>query len=252
MSGGQPLPWLTLLQRCRSLVHLEQIHALCAKVGADGCNLFAGKLILLASVTVADSLDYARRVLDDFPSPDVFMFNTLIRGLAESDQPYLSLVTYLHMKRRLLAPDSFSFTFLLKAVANSRCLSAGAQLHSDAIRHGLDVHLYVGTTMVFEELPQPNVVAWNAVVTACFRCGDMAGAVALCTREALKKLEEIMSRLRIEGEDLARVETIGESCRKQSTKFEFSSIMGRGIIAKKSCWKFKKENLKMFTAYRSN
>ncbi|KAG0474103.1 hypothetical protein HPP92_015960 [Vanilla planifolia] len=148
MSGGQPLPWLTLLQRCRSLVHLEQIHALCAKVGADGCNLFAGKLILLASVTVADSLDYARRVLDDFPSPDVFMFNTLIRGLAESDQPYLSLVTYLHMKRRLLAPDSFSFTFLLKAVANSRCLSAGAQLHSDAIRHGLDVHLYVGTTMV--------------------------------------------------------------------------------------------------------
>lgn len=65
------------------------------------------------------------------------------------------------------------------------------QLHGQALRFGLDTHIFVGTTLismyaecrnvdfaskVFEEISQPNVVTWNAVVTACFRCGDLKGA----------------------------------------------------------------------------
>lgn len=29
---------------------------------------------------------------------------------------------------------------------------------------------------VFDEMPEPNVVAWNAAVTAAFRCGDVEAA----------------------------------------------------------------------------
>ncbi|KAK8923997.1 Pentatricopeptide repeat-containing protein [Platanthera zijinensis] len=185
------LQCLSLLERCNSVLHLSQVHALAAKTGTDACTFFTGKILLLAAVTLANGLDYARHILEDFTSPDAFMFNTVIRGFAESAQPLLSFLSYAQMKRRALSPDSFSFAFLLKAAANSGSLYAGAQLHSHVTHHGLDDHLYVATTMVsmyaecgcfssaknaFEELPHPNVVAWNAVVTAYFRSGDAHGA----------------------------------------------------------------------------
>ncbi|GFY84736.1 tetratricopeptide repeat (TPR)-like superfamily protein [Actinidia rufa] len=150
---------------------------------------FAGKLLLHCAVSISDVLPYARRLFLLTPNPDVFMYNTLIRGLSESDSPQESLLAYAEMRRKLNSPpDSFSFTFVLKAAANLRCLGAGCQLHCQALTHGLDSHLFVGTTLislyaecgcvglarkVFDEMSEPNVVAWNAVVTACFRCGDV-------------------------------------------------------------------------------
>ena len=88
-------------------------------------------------------------------------------------------------------PDSFSFAFVLKAAANLRCLTTGFQLHCQAMTRGLDTHLFVGTTIismyaecgfvefawkVFVQIPQPNVVAWNAILTAYLRGSDVSGA----------------------------------------------------------------------------
>ncbi|PKA45694.1 Pentatricopeptide repeat-containing protein [Apostasia shenzhenica] len=203
MSSSHHLQCVSLLKRCKYLVHLKQVHALAAKIGTDADSLFAGKVILLASVTVVDAIEYACRLLATFPSPDAFMFNTIIRGLAESDQPNRSLLTYAQMKGRSLSPDSFSFAFLLKAAANFKSLSAGIQLHSHAIHHGLDAHLFVGTTMVsmyaecgciasaekaFDQLPQPNVVAWNAMVTAYFCCGEAPNARKVFAQMPLRNL----------------------------------------------------------------
>jgi len=76
-------------------------------------------------------------------------------------------------------------------------------LHSQAFRHGFDDHIFVGTTLismyaecgcyeyarkVFDEMSQPNVVAWNAVVTACFRCGDVRSAWGLFERMPVRNL----------------------------------------------------------------
>lgn len=76
-------------------------------------------------------------------------------------------------------------------------------MHSQAFRHGFDDHIFVGTTLismyaecgcyeyarkVFDEMSQPNVVAWNAVVTACFRCGNVEGAWGLFERMPVRNL----------------------------------------------------------------
>ncbi|XP_021651741.2 pentatricopeptide repeat-containing protein At1g74630 isoform X2 [Hevea brasiliensis] len=78
-----------------------------------------------------------------------------------------------------------------RATANLRSLRAGIQLHCQALTHGLNAHLFVGTTLVsmygecgcirsarkvFDEMHEPNVVAWNAVITAFFRVGNVKGA----------------------------------------------------------------------------
>lgn len=120
------------------------------------------------------------------------MYNTLIRGFSESGIPQNSIFTFMDLRRNsTVSPDSFSFAFVLKAAANFGSLGAGIQLHCHALTHGFDTHLFVGTTLismygecgsvyfakkVFEQMLNPNVVAWNAILTACFRCDDIKNA----------------------------------------------------------------------------
>ncbi|XP_073104197.1 pentatricopeptide repeat-containing protein At1g74630 [Elaeis guineensis] len=197
MSINHHLQCISLLRDCKTLSHLKQIHAHASKTGLDADPLIAGKLLLLAATTLADALDYSRRLFSHIPSPDPFMYNTLIRGLSESDHPHHSLLTYNQMRRDSVPPDSFSFAFVLKAAANCKSPNVGWQLHSHVIHHGFESHLFVGTTLVsmyaergclasarkaFDDIPQPNVVAWNAIVTACFRVDDVEGAERLFER----------------------------------------------------------------------
>ncbi|XP_054807948.1 pentatricopeptide repeat-containing protein At1g74630 isoform X2 [Prosopis cineraria] len=132
------------------------------------------------------------------------MYNTLIRGLAESESPHSSLQLFIQMRQQSrFLPDSFSFAFILKGVANWRDLKSGMQLHGQSLCFGLNTHIFVGTTlismyaecgnlafatMVFEEMWQPNVVTWNAVVTACFRCGDVEGAQNMFKQMPIRNL----------------------------------------------------------------
>ncbi|KAB2037960.1 hypothetical protein ES319_D03G111900v1 [Gossypium barbadense] len=190
--NNAPHHCLSLLTSCKTLKILKQIHASLVKTGHHSDPFFAGKLILHSAVTVPGAVHYARRFFLNFPNPDVFMYNTLIRGFSESGIPQNSIFTFIDMcGKSLVPPDSFSFAFVLKAAANHGSLRTGIQLHCQALIHGFETHLFVGTTLismygecgsvyfakkVFDQMREPNVVAWNAVITACFRCGDVKGA----------------------------------------------------------------------------
>ncbi|KAJ8446883.1 hypothetical protein Cgig2_016193 [Carnegiea gigantea] len=196
MNGSEKF-CISLLQNCKNLRQIKQIQAFICKIGLETDPLIAGKLILNCAVLIPDSLDYACRLLFNVRHPDSFMYNALIRGLSESDAPQNSLCTFKEMCRESISPDSFSFAFAIKAAANLRALEAGIQLHCQALVLGFDTHLFVGTTLtsmygecgcieyarkVFEEIPEPNVVAWNAMLSACFRCGEVVFAKKVFNR----------------------------------------------------------------------
>ncbi|KAG8388682.1 hypothetical protein BUALT_Bualt02G0150700 [Buddleja alternifolia] len=183
---------LSLVNHTKALRTLQQFHARATKTGLDSDPLVAGKLILHCAVHLSGALEYAGRLLHHTPNPDPFMYNTLIRGFSDTDSPQNSISTFTLMLKNLDSPiDSFSLAFTLKSSANMRCLRTGIQLHCQALRRGLNTHLFVGTTLismyaecgcvefankVFDEIPDRNVVTWNALVTAFFRCGDVKGA----------------------------------------------------------------------------
>ncbi|EEF52178.1 pentatricopeptide repeat-containing protein, putative [Ricinus communis] len=183
---------LSLLKNCKNVASLKQFHANVLKIGLQNDLLLIGKLLLHCTIVLSDSIDYALSLFRDTPNPDVFMYNTLIRGLAESDSPQKSIATFLELRKEsALSPDSFSFAFVLKAAAYLRSLRGGIQLHCQAWKYGLNAHLFVGTTLismygecgcvgyarqVFGEMHEPNVIAWNAVIAACFRGGDVKEA----------------------------------------------------------------------------
>ncbi|XP_038879620.1 pentatricopeptide repeat-containing protein At1g74630-like isoform X2 [Benincasa hispida] len=202
--NSRELHCLALFRKCRSLRIVKQIHAFTFKIGLNSDPLVAGKLLLHCAVTLPDSIHYARRVFLDIRNPDVFMYNTLIRGLSDSETPSSALQLFVEMRRKSMAlPDSFSFAFLLKAAACCRALTNGLQLHCQAIGYGLDTHLFVGTTLismyaecsslafarkVFDEMIEPNIVAWNAIVAACFRCEDIENAEQVFLRIPIRNL----------------------------------------------------------------
>ncbi|GLT43585.1 hypothetical protein SLA2020_175240 [Shorea laevis] len=202
--NNRPQHCLSLLRICKTLKAIKQIHASLVTTGLHTDPFFAGKLLLHCVVTISDALDYARTLFLHFPNPDVFMYNTLIRGFSESGTPQNAIFTFMDMCRKSVdPPDSFSFAFVLKAAANYRSLKDGIQLHCQALRHGLDTHLFVGTTLismygecgsvqcagkVFDEIRSPNVVMWNAMVTACFRSGDVKGAQKMFDRMPVRDL----------------------------------------------------------------
>ncbi|KAK1571489.1 hypothetical protein Q3G72_018092 [Acer saccharum] len=87
----------------------------------------------------------------------------------------------------------------------------GMQLHCQALVHGLDGHLFVGTTLismygecgrvefsmkVFDEMLEPNFVAWDAAVTACFRGGDLESSERLFERE-MEMARKVFSEMEV-------------------------------------------------------
>ncbi|KAK2357528.1 Pentatricopeptide repeat-containing protein [Trifolium repens] len=198
---------VSLLSKCSTnLKTTKQIHSHFYITGLHTHPFFFGKLLLHCAISISDhALNYTLRLFHHFPNPDTFMYNTLIRSLSHSSTPLTSLQPFIQLLRHpTLFPDSFSFAFALKGIANdAHSKKPGIQIHSQAFRHGFDDHIFVGTTLismyaecgcyqsarkVFEEMSQPNVVAWNAVITACFRCGDMEGAWGLFQRMPIRNL----------------------------------------------------------------
>ncbi|KAL3591239.1 hypothetical protein D5086_009879 [Populus alba] len=182
MSKTEPL-CLSLLNICKSLTTFKQIHANVLKLGLESDPFIAGKLLHHCAISLSDSLDYACRLFRYTPNPDVFMHNTLIRGLYESDRPQDSLLKFIEMRRNSLShPDSFSFAFIVKAAANLRSVRVGIQLHCQALVHGLDTHLFVGTTLISMygecgELQRkgmrPNETSLTGVLSACAQAGAL-------------------------------------------------------------------------------
>ncbi|KAE9601955.1 putative tetratricopeptide-like helical domain, DYW domain-containing protein [Lupinus albus] len=150
--------WVSLLSKCISLRPTKQVHTHIYQNGLHSDSLVLGKLLLHCAISISDALHYAQRLFQHFPYPDTFMYNTLIRGLAESYTPLHCIHPFIQMLRRrpTFSPDSFSFAFALKGV--------------------------------FEEMPEPNVVTWNALATAAFRCGDVEGARDAFQRMPIRNL----------------------------------------------------------------
>ncbi|WVZ50899.1 hypothetical protein U9M48_002106 [Paspalum notatum var. saurae] len=116
------------------------------------------------------------------PSPTVVSFTAFISGAAQHGRPVPALSAFAAMLRLGLRPNDFTFPSAFKAAAAAPGSAAvGPQVHALALRCGylpgdafvscaaLDMYFKTGRTVLarrlFEEMPNRNVVAWNAVMT---------------------------------------------------------------------------------------
>ncbi|GAU22227.1 hypothetical protein TSUD_227630 [Trifolium subterraneum] len=182
---------------CSTTNHLKQIHARIILNGLHHNLILAGKLVMFSSTL--SNMNYALSIFHTIHKPDTFLWNTIIRGFANSTQPLKAIHFYktMHLANQYVLPDTFTFSFLLKIIARLRLLTFGNQLHSTIIKFGLQTHTYVRNSLIhmygmfkdiqvahhlFEEMPKPDLVAWNSIIHCQVYCGNYSQALDLFAR----------------------------------------------------------------------
>ncbi|KAF7828050.1 pentatricopeptide repeat-containing protein [Senna tora] len=191
-----PLPHLlSLIPKCASLRDLKQIQAYAIKTHLkDDVSVLTKLINFCTSNPTSASMDYARKVFDNIPQPDIVIFNSMARGYARFDNPLRAILLFAQLLCSGLIPDDYTFPSLLKACARVKALEEGKQVHSLAIKLGVSDNLYVRPTLinmytscndidsarrVFDKIDEPCIVTYNALITSYARNSQPNEALAL-------------------------------------------------------------------------
>ncbi|XP_051140736.1 putative pentatricopeptide repeat-containing protein At3g01580 [Andrographis paniculata] len=112
--------------------------------------------------------------------PSLSLQNSLLRNLSSNGLFKDAAVVYHTCRNSGILSDSYTYPFMIKACAGLRDSRLGRTVHGVVIRFGFGVNLVVQTALldfyskvgeiwdarqVFDEIPQPDVVAWNALIS---------------------------------------------------------------------------------------
>nr|AYM00552.1 pentatricopeptide repeat protein [Salvia miltiorrhiza] len=138
-------------------------------------------------------LNDADRCFDEMVERDIITWNTMIAGYEKSD-PYKALRLYSSLMSQGLAPNCFTFTSVVAAVANIAILGVGEQLRGGIVRRGLEGDVGVANALIdmyakcgiiasscriFEAMGRKNVVSWTSMMVGYGSHGRGEEAVAL-------------------------------------------------------------------------
>ena len=177
------------IKKCSRLTELEHIYASMVKTGTNQDAFLTNQFITACSSF--SRTDYAVLAFDQMETPNVFVYNAMIKGLAHCGYPNRALECYINMLRAKIFPTSYTFPSLIRACTLLFELRFGEAVHGHIWRNGFDSHLYVQTAMidfysnfctikearrVFDEMLERDAYAWTTMISAHTRAGDMRSA----------------------------------------------------------------------------
>ncbi|KAI9100088.1 hypothetical protein K1719_024306 [Acacia pycnantha] len=189
-----------LLQVCQSLQEVKQLHAQFIVSGLLGHHpLNSGRL--LESYVKISQIDYAISVFKTIPYPDIFAYNTAIRGLTLCNLPHSALLLYNTLLLKGQIPDSYTYTFVLKACSFLEAVCEGEQVHCQIIKAGIIststhinsslIHMYTSANrfhcaeLVLNGFSEVETPAFNSMISGYLRHGHVKEA-----RELFDRIEE--------------------------------------------------------------
>ncbi|KAL1818849.1 hypothetical protein ACET3Z_013718 [Daucus carota] len=180
-------PTLSLIDQCPNLKHLQQIHAHMLRTGLFFDPFSSSKLITAMALPPVSSIEYARKVFDQIPQPNLFTWNALIRAYSSSNEPLQSLLLFVQLLYQCNElPNKFTFPFVIKAAAQLSDYGMGRVVHGMAVKTALTLDLFVVNSLisfyatcgrldlayrVFGSSSRRDVVSWNSMITG-FAKGD--------------------------------------------------------------------------------
>ncbi|KAK2655521.1 hypothetical protein Ddye_008573 [Dipteronia dyeriana] len=181
----------TLWQKCTNIRSLKQIHACMVVNGFNSSPPALRELIFCSAMVVPGTISYAHQVFAEITEPDTFMYNTMIRGSAQSQTPLNAISLYTQMDKGRVKPDNFTFSFVLKACTKVLYRNMGFCVHGKVVKHGFEVNKFARNTLIyfhancgdlniarvlFDDPAKRDVVAWSALTAGYARRGELSVA----------------------------------------------------------------------------
>ncbi|XAR66737.1 hypothetical protein NMG60_11013060 [Bertholletia excelsa] len=170
--------FLSLIKKATTVYQLHQTHAQIILTGLGNDIVTITKLS--SKLSDLNDIDRASLLCSTFPRPDLFLYNVLMRGFSQNNQPHNSVSLYLHLlQNTALKPDNFTFAFTVSA-SSSLSAKIGMLLHAQSIINGYGADLFVGSALVdmyfnfskvgfafkvFDEISEPDTVLWNTMIS---------------------------------------------------------------------------------------
>ena len=195
-----------LLKACAQLKDVQRgsrIHADVEKKGLLRRFVVVGNAVI-NMYTKCHLLEKALEVFEKLPVQNVVSWNTLITGYVKDGFDEEALTCFYLMQRKGVSPNSVTFICSLKACGNMGEMEKAQHIHGEIARIGLlETDVFVGTALVdmyikagflakaqevFDKLPAPNVVSWNALITGYGEHGSARQALACFKQMKLQKI----------------------------------------------------------------
>ncbi|XP_051136773.1 pentatricopeptide repeat-containing protein At3g62890-like [Andrographis paniculata] len=173
----------------KSPSELQQAHALLIKTRT---SLRVLPLLRVASVcALTPSFSYAQQIFHHVEQREISMWNHCLRNFVESDSPWDAILLFHQMRRHNVFPDCFTCSFVLNACVKLLDVFHGRIVHAFVVKLGLQfnlvlqnaiVHLYAccgqmnDAALLFDKMPQRDVVTWNTMITQLMKKGDTESA----------------------------------------------------------------------------
>ncbi|KAJ9152735.1 hypothetical protein P3X46_026267 [Hevea brasiliensis] len=197
------LPHLSLLaDKCISMTQLKQIHAQMIVTSRISDHFAASRLLSFCALSDSGDINYAIKLFNITQDPNIFMWNILIRALANSPNPSRAVFLYIQMRRQGVCPNNHTFPFLLKGCCSSCLPESCMQVHTHVLKFGLELDLHVVNGLVrgycvsshlssarrlFDEFSERDLSIWTTMITGY--------AQNFCAIEALV----LFDRMLVEG-----------------------------------------------------
>ncbi|XP_057796977.1 pentatricopeptide repeat-containing protein At1g26900, mitochondrial-like [Salvia miltiorrhiza] len=124
---------ISLLQSCDQICQSAQIHCLMLKTGLDRIPFPLSKL--LAQISMQD-ISYADSIFKQIKTPNLYMFNTMLRGHSVGSDPQNGLLLFNRMRAENHGFDQFTFVSVLKSCSRLLEIQTGLGVHTCVLKSG--------------------------------------------------------------------------------------------------------------------
>ncbi|XP_022989356.1 pentatricopeptide repeat-containing protein At5g66520-like isoform X1 [Cucurbita maxima] len=175
-----------------SLKYLSQVHGLILRSGHFQDHYVSGALLKCYANPHFSNFDFALKVFSSIPNPNVFIWNIVIKGCLENNNPFKAIYFYGRMVIDA-RPNKFSYPTLFKACSVAQAVHEGTQIHCHVVKHGFGTDMHIKSAGIqmytsfgsFEDARklldngESDVVCWNTLIDGYLKCGNLEAAKGL-------------------------------------------------------------------------
>ncbi|KAM7263477.1 hypothetical protein ACFE04_001160 [Oxalis oulophora] len=167
-----------------------QVHGVVIVTGFEDDEFVANSLVGLYA-KCGDFRD-SRRLFDEIPERSVVSWNALFACYVQKDFFGEAVDLFQEMIKSGISPNEFSLSSMINACTGLEDGNRGREIHGYLIKLGYDsdqfsanalVDMYAKlgnldeSIIVFEEISQPDIVSWNAIIAGCVLNENHEGAL---------------------------------------------------------------------------